>query len=465
MPFDPSQPFEKVGGFNPSQPFEKVDEPSMLQSAGHAFVNNLPMGGNIAAGAESIPGVGTGKGYSENLEDWNKQTPIDKSAHPIAYGTGAVAGAVAPAFIAPETLAANPIVGNAVLGGLSAAGNTDLKKNPMEAAKEATLGAGIGGAVGAAGQLIGKGLSSLKPAASRIEANATAGMFDLNSRGINRLAEGLDNPETVMNHINDKVQKLFPDTFSMADTAASKFDKLLSAHKQASEAIGQVIDATSEKAGLLPEVDNAIKKLGAEAGNFNGLTSARNLEAQNELTDAAKVLTQLKEKGQLNFQNLYEVKKGIGQSFNNPRYDNPGVDKAYGIVSDTIDKILDRTHVNDPGIKEAFNHQKEIFKFTGDLLPAMKKGVSKEVAGVGGGLLSAGLGTAAVMGHPMALPAYAAKQVGKFAMPDLAQNLAYKGVNAVKNSSLGLPPQTPQAIVQAVRDYLESKYGEKNGSK
>jgi hypothetical protein len=440
-----------------------TDEPapkpvSYTESLLRGAANNFPLA------PQAISALEPGK-YSENLEDWNAKAKTAKEANPKTYGVGAVGGALAPLAIpgVGEVLEAAPIAGNAALGVANALSNEDLTKDVTGNLKKAAIGGGIGGAIGGAGKILGNLVSSGGKAAERMEANATAGMFDLNSRGINRLTKGLENPEKVMNHINDKMNELFPEfgdwkhLESYTDTAGSKYQKLLQAHDQASGVIGQVIDATTAKAGKLPEVDSAIADLSKAAVKFNGKTSARNLEAFNELNDARQTLSDLQESGKMSFKDLYEVKKGIGESFNNPRYDNPGVDKAYGIVSDTIDKILDRVHVSDPELKESFNHQKEIFKFTSDLLPAMKKGVSKEVAGVGGGLLSAGLGTAAVMGHPAAVPAYAAKTAGKWLMPDLGQNIAYKGINALKNAPK-IPLPSGQDINQLLNDYLVNHF-------
>ncbi len=338
----------------------------------------------------------------------------------------------------------------------------DLSKNPSEIAKNLGEGAVLGGTFGAIGKGIGAAKSAFAPAAERMEANATAGALDLNSHAIRRLSPGSTSPEQVLTKINDKVQKLFPDLVGATDTAGSKLGKLIEAHDSASDLIGQVIDTTSQKTGgVLPEVDDAIQNLTKEANKIPGLTSARNLDAQAELKDAATTLGELQKSGQLTFKNLYEVKKGIGAAYHNPNLENAGIDKAYGILSDAIDKILDRTTIDNPTYKDGFDHAKDVFKFTSDLIPALKPGVAREAAGVGGGLLSAGLGTAAVMGHPAAIPAYAAKQAGKFLAPDLAQNLTYKGMNALKNSPNLLPKRTGQAVNQEMIDYLESKFGKK----
>lgn len=443
---------------------EEMQPIGKIQSFVRGAANNFPLAPQAIAGGEALTGLGDEGGYSKNLADWNAKAATAKAANPKTYGVGAFTGALAPLAIpgVGEGLEAAPILGNAAFGAAGAISNQDLTKNPKEIIKNLGEGAAIGGTLGAAGKLIGKGLGAAKeyiaPATNRIEANATAGALDLNSHAIRRLSPGSQNPEEVLQTINDKVQKLFPDLVGATDTAGSKLGKLVQAHDQASDLIGKVIDSTSEKTGgIIPEVNEAIENLTKESSKIPGLTSARNLDAQAELKDAATTLSELQKSGQLNFRNLYEVKKGIGQAYHNPNLENVGIDKAYGILSDAIDKILKRTTVDDPAMKAGFDHAKDIFKFTSDLIPAMKPGAAREAAGVGGGLLSAGLGTAAVMGHPAAIPAYVGKQASKFLAPDLAQNLTYKGMNAVKNSGRLLPKHFGQGLTQEIIDYINSK--------
>lgn len=406
-------------------PSNAVKDVGGMIKGGAALTKNLVDPGNIVESAASgsleptkeklSQDWETLKGIPGSLVNEAKQTvqhPIETfKQHPVNTALN-VAGVVAPALKG--------------LGGAAEAG-------------EVGKAAEVGGEAAKVSEAIPKAPGYLKKLGNRLESNVTAGALDLNSRGINRIVEGLDNPETAMNHINKKLNELFPNFIDLTDTAGSKYDKLLSAHNQASDVIGQVIDAITGKEGGMPEVDSAIDKLTQASAKFNGKTSTKNLEAFNELNDAKSTLQGLKDSGQLNFKNLYEVKKGIGEAFDNPRYDNPGVDKAYGIVSDAIDGILDRTTSPNPAQKEMFNHAKDIFSFTSDLLPAMKRGVTREIAGVGGGITNAGLATAGVMGHPAAWPALAGKTAAKVMAPDFGKNLVYKGMNALKSAPNVIP--------------------------
>ncbi len=444
-----------------------------VESAIHGFVNNIPLGPQVAAGADTLAGklglgtegpMGNKPTYSENLEKYNKTFAEAKKEHPVAYGAGAVGGTIAPLAIpgVGEAMAASPIAGNAAYGAANAISNTDLMKNPGEATKQAVGGAAIGGAVGAAakgiGSLFSKAGDALAPAANRLEANATANALDVNPRALFKMAKG-GNPETVALDINKNLNKLLPDTIGLNDTAASKFQKLSNAHEAAGTMIGNVIDSTSKNLGKeLPEVDAAIKELGTASKKYAGLEFEDSVQSKAILDDAAKMLSNLKDSGNLNFRNLASLKQEIGQIYHNPNNVVRGVDQAYSILSDSIDNILDRVSVENPMIKPQYNQAKEIFKFTSDVLPAMGRGVAREVAGKSGGLTNAALGVGALFHPGLAGAAYAGKTMAHMAAPELGTNLAYKAVNAVRNGA-GFPAGIGQGASQALIDFLESKYG------
>ncbi len=128
-----------------------------LESFGRGAANNVPLL------PQAIAGLSEGD-YSKNLEDWNQKAAEAKAENPLPYGAGAVTGAVAPMLIpgVGAGLKASPILGNALYGAASAVSNTDLSKNPEEAAKEAVKGATIGAVMGKAGDMI-------MPSASKLE--------------------------------------------------------------------------------------------------------------------------------------------------------------------------------------------------------------------------------------------------------------------------------------------------------
>lgn len=306
------------------------------------------------------------------------------------------------------------------------------------------------------------GESEVSTVGKRLEANATANALDLGTFGVKKLSKGIRNPEEMLLGINKEIKELIPDLIGPGDTAASKFQKLLNSHKEAGNSIGQIVDSTSQKlGGNLPEVDDAIATLNKESSKYEKLTSARNVDIRAELQDAVEKLKGLKESGNLNFRNLSDLKSEIGDAYHNPNLDNPGIDKSYHTISDAIDDILERTTKDNPEIKEGFDKAKRTYKLTSNLLPAMKRGVSREVAGTGGGLSNAALGAGAVFGHPLTAAAgFTGKTIAKLVAPDLAPNLAYKAINSAK----GMPtpplmaPLAVGGIDQAVNDYLKKHY-------
>ncbi len=127
---------------------QKLFSPSVLESAGRGFENNFPLLNQAIAGGSAALGD---KSYSENLAQQNADIGTAKQAHPVAYGAGAVAGAVAPLAIpgVGEALAASPVAAGAALGAAQSVEGTDIVQNPGEALKNAAIGAGTGGAFGA----------------------------------------------------------------------------------------------------------------------------------------------------------------------------------------------------------------------------------------------------------------------------------------------------------------------------
>src|ERR1700676_3698028 len=115
----------------------------MAESFGRGALNNFPLAQQAAAAL--TPGS-----YSQNLASLNQKASASKAANPISYGTGAVPGSVAPLAIpvVGEALEASPVLGNAALGAANAVNNTDILRNPGEAARQAIQGGVVGGTIG-----------------------------------------------------------------------------------------------------------------------------------------------------------------------------------------------------------------------------------------------------------------------------------------------------------------------------
>ncbi len=127
---------------------QKLFQPSNLESFARGAENNFPLLNQAIAGSSAVLGD---KSYSQNLAQQNQDIAAAKQAHPVPYGAGAVAGAVAPLAIpgVGEALAASPIAASAALGAAQGVGSTDIAQNPGEALKNAAVGAGTGAVAGA----------------------------------------------------------------------------------------------------------------------------------------------------------------------------------------------------------------------------------------------------------------------------------------------------------------------------
>jgi hypothetical protein len=169
------------------------------------------------------------------------------------------------------------------------------------------------------------------------------------------------------------------------------------------------------------------------------------------------MLEELRQSGNLTFRNLADLKSAVGEEFHNVDSVNKGVKAAYAILSEKIDSILQRASGTlDPSLKPNYDQARQMFAFTSNLLPAIKKGVTRDVVNQSGKLANMGLLGAAIFGHPLSAgAAYIGKQGMKMAAPDFGSNLAYRTMTK------GIPNAIPQGMNQALTDYLSDQYGPK----
>jgi hypothetical protein len=232
----------------------------------------------------------------------------------------------------------------------------------------------------------------------------------------------------------------------------------LNGHELAQKTLGDTVDTISRSGIEMPEVNQAIREFRTLAKQrFGKLTSADNVQAKAFLNDQATILEDLQRSGNLTFRDLANLKSSIGEEFHNFEASNKGADAAYAIMSKKIDAITQRaSEMIDPALKPAYDHARKVFAFTSNLLPAMKRGITREVVSQGGKLANMGLAATAMLGHPLAAAgAYAGKTAAHMAAPELGTNLAYRAMTQ------GIP-QVPQAMDQALTDYLLSEYGPKS---
>ncbi len=158
---------DAIQSYIPNQSSEGQDEGFDIRGKLSAFMraagNQMPLGNQFAALASK-------GGYSKNLEAIKAESEKLKEENPVAYGAGAVTGAVAPTLVpgVGPMMAANPAAAGALIGGTGAFGDTDLQKHPVLGTAQA-----VGGAAG--GAVLSKVLSTMMPPAQKaLESQANA---------------------------------------------------------------------------------------------------------------------------------------------------------------------------------------------------------------------------------------------------------------------------------------------------
>lgn len=145
---------------------DTADEQGPLEAGLRAAGNNFPLA------PQAIAALAPGQ-YSQNMADWKQKAAEAKDQHPVAYGTGAVAGTLAPLAIpgVGAALKAAPLATNAALGAAEAINDTDLSKDKNEALKQAAIGGTVGTLVGKAGDLAGSAADTIGQYAGRFGEN------------------------------------------------------------------------------------------------------------------------------------------------------------------------------------------------------------------------------------------------------------------------------------------------------
>lgn len=245
-------------------------QPGEVSSFARAAANNFPLAPQAIAALS--PGA-----YSENLSDWNAKAAEAKAAHPVAYGAGAVTGALAPLAIpgVGEAMVANPVAVNAGLGAASAISNTDLLKNPSQALDEGVKGGAIAGAFGKLAsmlpgpeQLLAKATSPEAVAAKIANPGMEAGDVDAMARA---LPNTFGKMRQVASNVSDYADSLLSTSPYLEDGAISKDDIL-----------NVIKNVRSQFTGRSDEGAQAVKTLEQWTENANNL---RNTVSQNGLKE------------------------------------------------------------------------------------------------------------------------------------------------------------------------------------
>jgi hypothetical protein len=296
-----------------------MQTPGALESFGRAAVNNLPAGGQIGAlGTSAL----TGKDYSQSLQDFNQKAIDAKAAHPVAYGAGAVTGAVAPLAIpgVGEAMeAAGPVATGAALGGANAIGNIDLKQNPDEAVRQGLVGAGLGAGIGAI-MPNGKGLQE--------DVEGYANKKAVQTLGLRPGVLGIPGDEL------DDLGKFASEAGLTQGSLEQRVNQAQAMLKQTGEQIGGFGAGTAPLQDAEPFINQLHNKI-QESGDIFG--TGANPEAP--LYQAG--VDQLSHPG-LTFDRLQQLKTSIGQrAFDaSGEVKNDAAANLYGVYKDAMKSII-----------------------------------------------------------------------------------------------------------------------------
>ena len=244
--FDPNKPFQVVDNstkpkFDPNMPFE-TNEVSQLESTGRGLLQGGSLGfsdeitGALESGAGSL-GLVPDKTYEQSRDESRLANEAARSANPMSYGAGELAGGVASSFILPGS----GISHAARIGAISGLG---LANTPEQILPNMALGGALSGAVAGASPYVAKGLRA----------------------GSNKLGE----------YLTKKAEQLAVKATGATGKQASKFldnagrqllDKRLVKFGSSPEDVFENVKAAKEQAGQ--NIGSALESLDAQGGSLD----------------------------------------------------------------------------------------------------------------------------------------------------------------------------------------------------
>ena len=430
--------YSVVDHSNVPQGYSLVQPPSMLESAGRGALNNFPMAKQAASAL--LPG-----NYSNNLADLSQKAELAKAANPYSYKTGAVAGAVAPAFIpgVGEALEASPIAGNAALGALQGVSDTDLLKNPQQALKQGLAGSVMGGALG-----------KILPSGQAAEA-------DLKSLANRKLVENMNFPTELLDKPKPEIEA-FGQTLHDLGLDKGTIDNKVDLAAQHLQDVGQQIGTKGLNAAPLEDVTPYVKRL----DDLMKESSSIYEPGQNaEMGAYRQAIANLQDPAGMTFDKLQNLKSSVGSRAFDATHGikNDALANVYGVYKDAMGSIVDNSGEYKDLMKrysDLLDINSALGKMRGRLnaggIPAKGYGMFGKLGSlVTGGNVPAtiGLGAALAPTHPFGA-------VG--VLSGLATN-----PGAVSTAARKLAPVAGKAVQggnQALIDYLTSKYGANNAN-
>jgi hypothetical protein len=419
------------------------DDEGALAAAGRGALRNIPLAQQAAAALAPVNPMSEKKTYSDELQHLTDAAESAKAAHPVAYGAGAVGGAAAPLLVPGigEALEAAPILGNAALGGAQAVSDTSLTRDPGKAAKEAAIGAGIGGALGKLGNWVGKTVPTETEAAN----GAVAQKLGIPGR---RLANAIGpNFDEDLAEIGNtiRVTKL-PDGRSLNDLSDSpeRF-----AHK-----VGDALDMYGKKIGEIADSVDANMPSKPLLDTISDMATGNNgLAVRNEFLDKINqiIKTNADKNGELSFGKLRDLTNHIYKNMvlEDPQTGSllPGSEKALeawrflrGLQNDIVQTTKPKLF---PAFQEANRHYSNLVGIRKALEQVALRQDAKQIT-MGG------------LANPLSWGTRLGEILGAATGLNRINNVPFAAVPKI-NAVRGLVPKNiPQAELS---DFLTKKYG------
>lgn len=437
-----------------------VEAGGALEASARGALRNVPFAQQAAAAIAPVNPFSEKKTYSEEIKHLADAAEASKAAHPVAYGTGAVAGTVAPLLIpgVGAGLEAAPILGNAALSVVGSQSDTNLTAPTMQNAKDAALAGVIGGGVGA----LAKGAKKLLPlpSAEDVMAENTAAGIGATPRKL--LASGMmgKNPQADLaemgkwlNSAGEGGQSLI----HLSDKPGEILSKVQAVHDKAGSQIGALIDRIAPDTPI--PAGGITSKLRVVSDELNIISP----ESEKKVLNLITKINNLQGEGKLNFDNLYKLKGLAWKAAKN----DENVIPAYGVIADHINGVVDEFGrvLGDQAVSTGYEAAKLNYKNASRLLPILRYAEAKDIAGGAlgnSGLLGMfGLGAGVAAGHPvLGAAAMAANSVGRPIVNQLGRNVALKSVPAMPKVFGAVPGLNRAAQLELV-NALESKFGKK----
>lgn len=438
----------------PKQSWENdpiVDAPSKTESFLRGAGNNFPLAPQAIALGEKVTGLGDEGGYSKNLEDWNKKAAEAKQANPKTYGAGAVTGALAPLAIPGigEALEAAPITTNAALGAAGSISNRDLTKDPMGTLKDATLGAGVGGATAG---VLGKVLPSAE---------------GLQNFAGKKAIQSVEMPTGIVGAMEPEERQVLGKFIQDNGLVGRDKSQVLEHARELSEQFGKKIGEVAgeaEKNGLTLDPDVHISKVNELLSKSQQFKGSANREAKSlarDYTAGASDIVNLSDNP--SWKEIQSLKEQYGKlAFNSKgEIKSEGAKDTYFALKEMLKSIADKAQTN-PNLGNEYKQALANYSRMQPIESGLEKAVDSELRGTGSGMGVRGLaglvkklpgpvraiaGPAAVaMGHPIVGLAAALPELTDSALQSKAASAASK-----------IAPYIGKGLPQEVIDYVNSK--------